>query len=144
MNKKTPNFSSANDLSRCQHRTATNRRCRLPVTDTRSRLCFRHAQLQQQKRDAADLSADLVGQLARFNSASDIHQLLSNLLLLLSQNRISPRRAAVLAYISQLLLRTLPAIALEVQQKSVHDHAPPTILINVPRPQRPRPLPPAP
>ena len=67
MNKKTPNSSPTNDSSRCQpaqagqHRTATNRRCRLPVTDTRSRLCFRHPQLQQQKRDAADL----VGQLAR-------------------------------------------------------------------------------
>jgi hypothetical protein len=34
-----------------------------------------------------------------------------NLYQLLAQNRISPRRAAVLSYISSLLLRTLPAIA---------------------------------
>jgi hypothetical protein len=33
-----------------------------------------------------------------------------NLYQLLAQNRISPRRAAVLAYISSLLLRTLPQI----------------------------------
>jgi hypothetical protein len=33
-----------------------------------------------------------------------------NLYQLLAQNRISPRRAAVLAHISSLLLRTLPAI----------------------------------
>jgi hypothetical protein len=33
-----------------------------------------------------------------------------NLYQLLAQNRISPRRAAILAYISSLLLRTLPQI----------------------------------
>ena len=33
-----------------------------------------------------------------------------NLYQLLAQNRISPRRAAVLSYISSLLLRTLPQI----------------------------------
>ena len=72
MNTKTPN--SANDSSRCQQRTATGRRCRLHVLDAPSRLCFRHAHLQQQKRDAADLAADLVGELVRFQSASDINE----------------------------------------------------------------------
>ncbi len=141
MNKKTPN--STTDSSRCQQRTATARRCRLRVLDASSRLCFRHAQLQQQKREVADLAPDLLGELVSFQSASDINQVLSRLLLLLSQNRISPRRAAVLAYINHLLLRTLPAIEQELHPKSNQHSAPPTYVIDIPGPPREQP-PPAP
>jgi hypothetical protein len=45
-----------------------------------------------------------------FQTAQGINYSLLNLYQLLAQNRISPRRAAVLAYINSLLLRTLPAI----------------------------------
>lgn len=58
----------------------------------------------------ADLSATLTADLSDFKSAVPINDPLSRLLLVLAQDRISPRRAAVLAYISNLLLRTLPAI----------------------------------
>ncbi len=139
MNKKTPNSCSTNDSPRCQHRTATGRRCRLRVLDASSQLCLRHAHLQQQKREVADLAPDLVGELVRFQSASDINQVLSKLLLLLSQDRISPRRAAVLAYINSLLLRTLPAIEQELHPKSNQHSAPPTYVIDIPGPPREQP-----
>jgi len=46
----------------------------------------------------------------RFKTAQGINYSLMNLYQLLAQNRISPRRAAILSYISSLLLRTLPQI----------------------------------
>jgi hypothetical protein len=46
----------------------------------------------------------------RFQNAQGINYSLGALYTLLAQGRISPRRASVLAYISNLLLRTLPAI----------------------------------
>jgi len=113
MTHEPANPSFINESSRCQHHTASKRRCRLRVVDSHSGLCFRHAQLHLQHLEVPDLSPDLVGQLSQFTSAADINHVLSKLLVLLAQNRISPRRAAVLAYISNLLLRTLPAIEKE-------------------------------
>jgi len=48
----------------CRHFTADGTRCRLPILDTRSHLCFRHASLnaaaaQPEHYDSEDLSADL-------------------------------------------------------------------------------------
>lgn len=48
-----------------------------------------------------------------FQTAAGIHRSLSELYRNLAQNRIFPRRAAVLAYISNLMLRTLPAVDFE-------------------------------
>jgi hypothetical protein len=45
-----------------------------------------------------------------FQNAQGINNSLGSLYYLLSEGIISPRRASVLAYISSLLLRTLPAI----------------------------------
>ncbi|HEY4817535.1 MAG TPA: hypothetical protein VIH67_08885 [Candidatus Acidoferrum sp.] len=46
----------------------------------------------------------------RFQNAQGVNHSLGALYTLLAQGRISPRRASALAYISSLLLRTLPAI----------------------------------
>jgi hypothetical protein len=46
----------------------------------------------------------------RFQNAQGVNHSLGTLYTLLAQGRISPRRASALAYISSLLLRTLPAI----------------------------------
>jgi hypothetical protein len=68
--------------------------------------------------DSTDLFALFSQDLPKQETAADIHTHLSNLSLALQQGRISPRRAAVLAYINSLLLRTLPAIE---KQNSPHD-----------------------
>src|SRR5216684_9186117 len=49
---------------RCRHFTADGTRCRLPILDTRSHLCFRHSALiaavaQPPQNDSEDLSPDL-------------------------------------------------------------------------------------
>jgi len=85
-------------------------RCRLAVLDAASGLCFRHVGLQFQASDE-DLSPAFLGLLTGFHSAPRIHAFLSQVTVLLVQNRISTRRAAILAYLGQILLRNLPALS---------------------------------
>ena len=113
---------------RCRHFTATGRRCRLSILDPASGLCFRHAGLQFQPSDE-DLSTAFGGLLTGLQSACGIHDFLSQLTVLLVQNRISTRRAAILAYLGQTLLRTLPAIQDELEPE-------PQIIFDLPRPKR--------
>ena len=109
--------SKSKSSPRCRHFTADGTRCRLPILDTRSHLCFRHASLnaaaQPQQNDAEDLSADLLPELSEFSAGTDIRQFLGRLLTLVTKGRISPRRASVLAYITNQLLHSHRAITLE-------------------------------
>ena len=109
MKSKFAKPSFINDSSRCQHTTQKGR-CRMPAVDPSRTLCFDHARAALQARDHTDFSAALTRESAGFQTAEGINYALGDLYLLLAQGRISPRRAATLAYISNLLLRTLPAI----------------------------------
>ena len=94
---------------RCAHRTAGGRQCRLPASDAHSGLCPQHLAAIKQEQEA-DYFDFLTRNFHAFQTAQGINFSLGSLYELLGQNRISPRRAAVLAYISSLLLRTLPQI----------------------------------
>lgn len=142
MNAKTPDSSftlrpsegpKGTDLPRCSHRSPSGRRCRLPISDPDSGLCLNHALRLKKDRDLADLASALTGKSEEFHTAAGINRSLAELYTLLAQNRISPRRAAVLAYICNLLLRTLPAIEHEEDADTV-------IVFDVPRPNRPGPV----
>ena len=63
-----------------------------------------------QQEAPADFAGNLLRDAARFQNAQGINHSLRELYTLLAQDRISSRRASVLAYISSLLLHTLPAI----------------------------------
>ncbi len=103
--------------TRCTHRTATGRRCRLSVSDAHSSLCRQHhAELLQEQ--SADHCPRLIRNFQGFQTAQGINHSLKHLYELLAQNRISPRRAAVLSYISSLLLRTLPQIDADTAESS--------------------------
>jgi hypothetical protein len=67
--------------------------------------------------DPCDLRSALAGELTEFNSAVDINLFLSRLLLLVAQNRIAANRAAVLAGICSLLLRSLSTIDREASDE---------------------------
>jgi hypothetical protein len=122
-------------LPHCQHRTASGRRCRMAVSDPDSGLCRKHAAEHQQQLDQADFSAALIGDVQEFRSASDINHSLGELFKLQARNQISPRRAAVMAFTCNLLLRTLPAIERENESKGVQ------IIWDLPRPDRSEPRP---
>ena len=123
---------------RCRHFTADGRPCRLAVLDTRTNLCFRHSSLisaaaQPLQNDSEDLSADLLPELSEFSAGTDIRQFLARLLTLVTKGRISPRRASVLAYITNQLLHSHRAIILET---NAADEEPIRIINDMPRPAR--------
>ena len=101
--------TSSSNSNRCQHRTPAGRQCRLPACDLQSNLCARHAAMQPPK-PRMDYAAFLTHESFGFQNSGGINFSLGALYTLLAQDLISPRRAAVLAYISSLLLRTLPAM----------------------------------
>ena len=101
----------------CRHRVRTGAYCRLPVSDPKTGLCFRHASLRLQQVDSGDLSEELVCGIKEFDSAVDINHVLGELYKLLAANKISPRRGAVMAYTCSLLLRTLPAVDEELERE---------------------------
>lgn len=62
--------------------------------------------------------------MTKFENCNDVNDVLSRLLILISRDRVSPRRAAVIADICNLLLRSiLPA-----------EERPPEIIVDMPRP----------
>jgi hypothetical protein len=122
-------------LPHCQHRTASGRRCRMTVSDPDSGLCFKHAAERHKDLDQADLASSLIGNVEEFRSAADINHSLGELYKLQAHNKITPRRAAVMAYTCNLLLRTLPAIQQEI------DSHPRRIIIDMPEPDLSEPRP---
>jgi len=135
MTPESSSLATKSSLLHCQHRFPSRRFCRLPISDNGSGLCFKHANQQRKERDLAELTSALTGQAEDFQTAAGINHSLGELYKLLADNKIAPRRAAVLAYISNLLLRTLPAIDLENNSSSEEDVAS-IILRSVPLPNR--------
>ena len=140
MNDPSTNSPSISEVARCQHRTATGKRCRLSVTDARSGLCFRHTNDLLSRLQIEDLRALLAGDTSEFKTADEINDFLSRLLLRLSEGRVPPRRGAVLAYVCNLLLRTLPAIKREIAAE--REQFPPSLnfdgIINPPPRRQPQ------
>lgn len=105
MKSTTPNTTSVQPRH-CLFRHTSGRFCRLPIADCGSGLCYRHT-FDQRKQASADL-------LQRLTTAIGIHNSLSKLYKLLAADLITARRAAVLAYIANLLLRTIPIVHSEL------------------------------
>jgi hypothetical protein len=125
-------------LPRCRHFTADGSRCRLAVLDTRTNLCFRHSALitsasQPPQNDSVDLTAELLPELSDFDSGVDVNKFLARLLRLVTKGSISPRRAAILAYITNQLLHSHRAIA---RERGAQEDEPQRIVIDMPRPDR--------
>jgi hypothetical protein len=99
--------------NRCQFETSDGRRCRM-LRRNHPTLCLFHArdemQLLESHRLGAELSATLTGQ---FMTATDINFVLGKLFTATAQNRIPARNAAILAYIGQLMLHSLPRLKSE-------------------------------
>jgi hypothetical protein len=113
MTQSASNPSSINNSARCIHLYPNGRRCRLSATTPNSHFCPAHSRLPENQPEPAEVASTLTANLDDFTSAAQINDFLARLLLLLAQDKISTRRAAVLAYITNQLLRTLPAIAKE-------------------------------
>jgi len=135
MTQQTVKPSFINNSARCTYRFANGRRCRLSASNVDSAFCPSHARLPENQREPADTAVSLTVDLKEFRSAIPINDFLARLLLLLAENKISPRRAAVLDYITNQLLRTLPAIDRELNPKE-DPNAPAHFIFDAPRPDR--------
>jgi hypothetical protein len=128
----------SNDSNRCQYRYSNGKRCRLSSSNPRFGLCSLHftqsnpASPQPQNNDAEDLSADLLPELSEFSSGTDILKFLARLLVLVTKGKISPRRASVLAYITNQLLHSHRAITLETKPAEEQCQR---IIIDMPQPK---------
>jgi hypothetical protein len=107
--QQAPDSLPINDSNRCQHRFSNRTRCRKLVSHANLRFCPRHAALPENMQPA-DLTPELIKDPADLNNLDGIYDFLSRLIILQAQNRISTRRVAVLAYITNQLLRTFAAI----------------------------------
>jgi len=130
MTQQFAKSSSINDSARCNYRFPNGMRCRLVGFGTQP-FCPKHTQpAAPPPPDPAEIASTLTADLDDFTSAAQINDFLARLLLLLAQDKISTRRAAVLAYITNQLLRTLPAIAKEENGGQT------TIILDMQRPER--------
>ena len=120
MKPKSP--SSDFTPERCQHRTRTGRQCRSLVADANSSFCAAHA--GSEPGDSEDFRIALTRHAYNFQRSQGVNNSLGVLYNLLAEGRISPRRASVLAYISTLLLRTLPAIEYDNEHYTYDDDEP--------------------
>ena len=120
-------------LPRCSHRTPAGRHCRAEARDSRSGLCPLHYFRTPAHQPDPSLAAELLGDLTEFDSAAEVNQFLSRLLLLLAQDRVSPRRAAVMAYTCNLILHTHRARDIE---DKIAANAPQEIVWDLVRPKR--------
>jgi hypothetical protein len=99
--------------SRCPYLYPNGKRCSLPGLSAHSGFCLGHSQTiaplavpVPAPSDSEDLSADLLPELSEFNSGVDVRKFLARLLALITKGRISTRRAAVLAYVTNQLLHS--------------------------------------
>lgn len=119
---------SNNGPNRCQYQYSNGKRCRLSGSKPHFGLCSHHFSLsnpgasQPSFSDSEDLSAELLPELSKFNSAVDVKKFLARLLVLVTKGRVSPRRASVLSYITNQLLHSHrpkdPAVIRELQPQS--------------------------
>ena len=133
MNFNPAKPSRINNDSRCTHRSAAGSRCR--TLSSSGSLCAVHAKADAVRREADDLAATLTSGLDEFTSAMPINQFLSRLLLLLAQDRISPRRGAVMAYTANLLLRSVSVMDQQTIAAGNPKNRPVQIIWDLPRPR---------
>lgn len=134
---EVPAVETQSEPTRCLYRFSNGKRCRLPSSQSQSGLCPHHfrlnaaAALPSSPNDSTDLAADLLPELSACSSGVDLRKFLGRLLILMTKGRVSPRRAAVLAYITNQLLHSHRAVR---KEEELHNNSRP-IFFDVPRPE---------
>jgi hypothetical protein len=106
MKPQLPNLPSR---TTCHHLYPSGKRCRFPVMPA-NLFCAQHLDSGFGAAPDVDISRHFGPDSLNFKSACEVNDFLCALAKLMIENRVSARRASVLAYIASLQLRTLPAI----------------------------------
>ena len=97
---------------RCHARKRDGKQCRLYVQDTTTGLCTRHAALSRENAvaidDSTNVALDLLdSEIGVLDSTNAINIVLTNVVVMLAQGRLSPRRASVITFALSLMLRSV-------------------------------------
>jgi hypothetical protein len=100
--------------TRCQFHFSDGRCCRMLRSPAHASFCAFHAkqelQLIESQRLGGEISASLHGD---FLTATDINHVLGKLFIAAAQDRVPLRKAAVLTYMGQVMLSSLPHVKQE-------------------------------
>ena len=123
MTHRTTTPASPVSANRCLYRAPAGRRCRAEVHDLKLGLCPKHgaSRLPVAPKPSADFLQVLTTDCNDFTTAMGIHNSLYELYKLLAADLITARRAAVLAYIANLVLRTIPIVHSEIDSDSSNE-----------------------
>ena len=121
MSPKPSTLASTTVDSLCRHISPKGNRCHMLIDRSqrpangakRPTLCAYHAGRLHSDVPSVDpdlLAADLLGDIDDFSTAGSVNLFLGNLVRQLARKRIARRDAIALAYISQLLLNSLPPL----------------------------------
>jgi len=108
MKRNTNSSTQQLSSSRCTYMTASGRRCRMSASPG-SLYCFSHA--KNNVIVASTLAAELSHAAGSLGAPEDVHRVLAKIFLALAEDRLSTRKAAVLGYLGQMLLRSHREIA---------------------------------
>ena len=100
--------------SQCLYRSPSGRHCRHLAENAGVGLCSKHAAPHFSFRPNANFLQRLTTDCDEFTTAMGVHNSLYELYKLLAADLITARRAAVLAYIANLVLRTIPVVHSEI------------------------------
>jgi len=126
-------LSDKDSVNRCYFRDRAGRRCRLPRQQGHPTFCARHARPAQPEAGFGapgkgpvpvgnvDLSAELLGPINDFRTATSINYTLGRLLIYKAAGEISSKDTAVIAYVCQLLLQTIPLVRRELRLSRYND-----------------------
>jgi hypothetical protein len=129
MSPKPRTSTSTTIDSHCQHISPKGNRCHMLIDQNhrpangaaRPTLCAYHADRLRASVPPVDpeaLAADLLGDIDDFSTAGSVNLFLGNLVKQLARKRIARRDAIALAYISQLLLNSLPALERQLEAEN--------------------------
>ena len=127
-------MSSKHTVAQCQYQNTRGQRCNMLIDENhrspqgtgRPTLCAYHANRLRATVPAVEpevLAADLLGDISDFSTPASVNLFLGNLVKQLACKRIARHDAIALAYVSQLLLNSFPALerAAEAEKKAAEE-----------------------
>ena len=111
----TTKRTATNDSHLCLFSFSDGRQCRMLRHKDHSTLCIFHARAERQLIEADKLGREIASPPSgEYLTAVDVNHVLGKLFGAVAQNRLPTRNAAILAYLGQLLLQSVPKVQDEI------------------------------
>src|SRR6266567_1637288 len=111
----TAKRTATNDSHLCLFSFSDGRQCRMLRLKDHATLCIFHARDERQLIEADKLGREIAAPPSgEYLTAVDVNHVLGKLFAAVAQNRLPTRNAAILAYLGQLLLQSVPKVQDEI------------------------------